>query len=106
MTKLKNDGIICLIKHQRRFDPMDMPYPECSACMSDGAERDQSKCETAYCVGKRNEAYRKEIEKLNKLCIGCPDNGRNPDRCQYHCQVGFKIHKYDCLMGNGNHSRW
>ena len=85
---------------------MGKKYPECSKCEFERTGIGPDRCETALCPGKRNEAYRKEIETLSKHCIGCSDNGKNFDRWNYHCSVGFKIHKYDCLMGNGNHSRW
>ena len=86
--------------------PMKQLYPECSECQTERIGIGPDVCESAQCPGKRNECYRKQIEELNKYCIGCPDNGRNFDRCNYHCSVGFKIHKLDCLMGNGDHSRW
>ncbi len=79
---------------------MKQQYPECTKCKAERCE------DTFVCPGKQGEYYRAEIERLNKRCFSCPDNGRNPERCMYNCRIGFLIHKYDSLLGNGDHSRW
>ena len=85
---------------------MKQLYPECSSCTTEMNGLETDVCDSGLCPGKRNASYRKEIEALSKRCIGCPDNGRNHERCDYSCQIGFQIHKYDSLMGGGNHKKW
>ena len=84
---------------------MNQLYPECSKCRAERTGIGPDRCETIHCPGKRNEWYRKEIDNLTETyCANCKT--QTFDHCNYHCSVGAEIHKYDCLIGNGAHSRW
>lgn len=55
-----------------------------------------------------NDFYQRRINELNEKCRQCQKRYgvQNPDRCEYHCQNGFEIHKLYCMKGEALHKKW
>lgn len=53
-------------------------------------------------------SYQQQLDELNEKCRQCHmKNGTpNPDHCDYHCKIGFEIHKLYCMMGEAPHKNW